>query len=366
MPPPDNDGKAPTFLNTQDVIARVLKRESKTEATAADAYLELIKRRNAQLSPSRSSSRNMTTHFAWKDERTHYEKASSRIGNEYQVHVLPSAGSHMTSTTDTDGHDGGPLFERVWDPKEAEKSGKLDFIHTRVTFSKKEAAYGIFSARGYRLPGFYQELSHVSPTNCSHWTNDDREDFRKAVFEKHENMKEVSKMVGKPISECITYYLSNFKRTKSYKKLKRSMRKANVDNDGNADTLLCNECKKGGMLIACDTREAHYHLACASPPLASIPDGAWYCGNCKRDTRSMMSKEDEVGCGLNSGGIALQEDSGAESNDGSDGGDDSKRKLDDVADLQAVVGEGSEESNRSNKKMKAAEVGVALSVVPAA
>ena len=107
-------------------------------------------------------------------------------------------------------------------------------------------------------------------------------------------MKSVSKAIGKPINECITHYLVRFKKTKSYKSLKRSMhRKANVS-EGNAGTLVCNECGKGGMLIACDTCEAHYHLDCATPPLQSIPDGTWVCGNCRRDTRSMLSSQDET------------------------------------------------------------------------
>ena len=188
-------------------------------------------------------------------------------------------------------------YERVWDPAKAEQSGKLDFVHTRVESNKKGAAYDLFYKRGYRLPGFYAEVSNLSPTDCSNWTKQDKDRFRSAVFEHHEDMKEVSKQIGKPISECITYYIVVFKRTKSYKSLKRSMRrKANVT-EGSAGTLVCNQCGKGGMLIACDTCEAHYHLSCASPPLQSIPDGTWACGNCKRETRSMLSSQDDVSCG---------------------------------------------------------------------
>jgi len=116
------------------------------------------------------------------------------------------------------------------------------------------------------------------------------------VFEHHEDMRAVSKAIGKPINQCITHYIVKFKRTKSYKSLKRSMiRKANVE-EGNAGQLVCNECGKGGMLIACDTCEAHYHLGCAFPPLKEIPDGTWQCGNCRRDTRSMLasSSQDEM------------------------------------------------------------------------
>lgn len=241
--------------------------------------------------------RHTVNHFSWKDERTHYEKSASRVGPEFQVDVLPAAGSYAaTNNNKIDVHDGGAMYERSWDPEEAEKSGKLDFVHTRVKFNKKESAYGMFYTRDYHLPGFYKEVSRMSPTDSSDWTKEDKNRFRAAVFEHHENMKEVSKMIGKPISECITHYLVKFKRTKSYKSLKRSMRRKANATDGSAGTLVCNECSKGGMLIACDTCEAHYHLACAAPPLQSIPDGTWVCGNCKRETRSMVSSQDEMSC----------------------------------------------------------------------
>ena len=86
------------------------------------------------------------------------------------------------------------------------------------------------------------------------------------------------------MNECITYYISKFKRTKAFKTLKRSFRLTTVS-EGSAGSLVCNECNESGMLIACDTCEAHYHLDCAKPPLASIPEGLWSCHNCRRPTR---------------------------------------------------------------------------------
>ena len=34
--------------------------------------------------------------IAWKENRTHYEKSSSRVGSEYQVDVLPVVGSYRS------------------------------------------------------------------------------------------------------------------------------------------------------------------------------------------------------------------------------------------------------------------------------
>ncbi|KAL7545608.1 hypothetical protein ACHAWF_008952 [Thalassiosira exigua] len=229
-------------------------------------------------------------HNAWKDERTHFEKSSSRVGPDFQVSMLPVAGSHSSSNSEV-SYDGGALYQRVWDPAEAERLGRLNFVHTRVKFNRKESAYNMFHSRSYRLPGFYNDVSAVVPSDCSDWTKEDKERFRSAIFEHHENMKEVSKMMDKPLGQCITYYLVAFKRTKSYKSLKR--KKAKV-NEGSIGTLVCNECRKGGMLIACDTCESHYHLTCTTPPLDVIPEGTWNCFNCKRETRSMLSSQDET------------------------------------------------------------------------
>ena len=103
-------------------------------------------------------------------------------------------------------------------------------------------------------------------------------------------MKSVSQIIGKPINECITYYISKFKLTKAYKTLKRSFRRTTMS-ECSAGTLVCNECNESGMLVACDTCEAHYHLDCAKPPLASIPEGPWSCHNCRRPTRRQRDAE---------------------------------------------------------------------------
>ena len=50
------------------------------------------------MSPNTRMTRQRFSDIAWKENRTHYEKSSSRVGNEYQVDVLPKVGSH----TDTE------------------------------------------------------------------------------------------------------------------------------------------------------------------------------------------------------------------------------------------------------------------------
>ena len=53
---------------------------------------------------------DMGVHFAWKDvERTHFQKAASRVGQEYQVDILPAAGSHTDTSNKEVSVDGGAL-----------------------------------------------------------------------------------------------------------------------------------------------------------------------------------------------------------------------------------------------------------------
>ncbi|THD26034.1 Chromodomain-helicase-DNA-binding protein Mi-2 [Fasciola hepatica] len=42
----------------------------------------------------------------------------------------------------------------------------------------------------------------------------------------------------------------------------------------------CTECRDGGDLICCENCPASYHMACLTPPLASIPEGVWLCPRC--------------------------------------------------------------------------------------
>ena len=106
----------PYFRKVRDVIERVLEKKSVAEAKAADAFVELVpeasemftdkKEKKYELSPHPDNQKKIN-HFAWKDERTHYEKSSSRVGPEFQVAILPAAGSYTYTTTV--GHDGDAL-----------------------------------------------------------------------------------------------------------------------------------------------------------------------------------------------------------------------------------------------------------------
>lgn len=102
------------FNKVRDVIVRIMGRENEVEEKAADAFEELVPDAadmfvDVDESPSRHTRHHMQ-HFAWKDDaRVHFEKASSQVGSEFQVSVLPAAGSYTSTINHEDSADGGPL-----------------------------------------------------------------------------------------------------------------------------------------------------------------------------------------------------------------------------------------------------------------
>jgi hypothetical protein len=90
------------FTKVRDVIERVLKSSDESEAKAADAYKAMVPGIYDQFFPvaKRASTpppqgRRMGTRqkqvaeIDWKHERKHYPKASSRVGENYQVTDMP-------------------------------------------------------------------------------------------------------------------------------------------------------------------------------------------------------------------------------------------------------------------------------------
>lgn len=168
----------------------------------------------------------------------------------------------------------------MWDWKKAEASGKLEFC-TRVTPNKKAEAYEKLQQRGYSLPGFYQEVCDIPSTDGSDWTEEDKRRFRASIFKEQKSIIKVSKSVGKPMKQCMTYYYGTFKKSKDYPRLKLAIyRKNDQAVKTRRSNWICDTCGTGGKLIACDSCELHYHLDCLEPPLKEVPEGTWICNTC--------------------------------------------------------------------------------------
>ena len=192
------------------------------------------------------------------------------------------------------------LFHRyddlIWDWKTAQAIGKVDFC-ARVTPNKKTEAYEKFYQRGFVVPGFYQEVCSIPTTNGSDWTEDEKKRFRVLIFKEQKSIIKVSKTLGKPMKECMTYYYATFKRSADYPRLKlaiyRHKQQAVKTRSAN---WICDTCGVGGTLIACDSCDGHYHLTCLDPPLKEVPEGTWICSACsaKKDEAAAENGEESA------------------------------------------------------------------------
>ena len=55
---------------------------------------------------------------------------------------------------------------------------------------------------------------------------------------------------------------------------------------------VCSDERDDTHMLVCDSCNKGYHLYCLSPPVFSIPEGSWYCGNCGGDTQTSSDAVD--------------------------------------------------------------------------
>jgi hypothetical protein len=98
--------KKPYLTNVQEVIERVLKSSDETEASAAEAFKialpdihdQFASKKKVSTAPAHNSSTAQEhIELDWKHNRIHYPKAESRVGEEYQVSELPTAGTFQVN-----------------------------------------------------------------------------------------------------------------------------------------------------------------------------------------------------------------------------------------------------------------------------
>ena len=66
--------------------------------------------------------------LSWKfNERRHFPKLTSRVGDDYQASSLPSAGTEGNSKGDSDVH----CFDQVFDPTKATEGGSVGLCSER-------------------------------------------------------------------------------------------------------------------------------------------------------------------------------------------------------------------------------------------
>uniref|UniRef100_A0A7S4R6R7 PHD-type domain-containing protein n=1 Tax=Ditylum brightwellii TaxID=49249 RepID=A0A7S4R6R7_9STRA len=195
----------------------------------------------------------------------------SRVGKGYQVMELPEVGSFSESGSED-------LYEQIWDPNRA-TSDCTKFINA-LDMEDKEAALSLLHKRNYQITGIGQAMAKITSSPMYDWCNVQlRVKFHSAIMLQRKNMREVSRITGKPLGSCLWYYYHAYKRSRDYRELKEMLV---VKDDPHLDE--CVVCHYGGELLCCDSCENAYHLSCLSPPLTVIPIGDWNCPECKAKT----------------------------------------------------------------------------------
>lgn len=169
------------------------------------------------------------------------------------------------------------MYDQIWDPKRAVQSGNLNYVQDKVPHNKREVGFVLLHELNYNVNQFMDKLDRVSrPSDCSTWTLQEKDMFRRYIYQYRKDLSKVAKMMNKSLNSCYCYFLSNYKKTNDYVVLKfiRKQNKAEVEDD------CCAICQDGGDLIICETCDASFHLHCLTPPLLKVPDCDWYCDEC--------------------------------------------------------------------------------------
>jgi hypothetical protein len=222
-----------------------------------------------------------TIDLSWKFGGALYPKHSSRIGNEYEAVDIPAAGTYNEGSH-------SDLYELVYDPSNDNAAQVSNALNNEVPVNKKEQA---FFKLGLMAMGSTNEIfssdvagvvNQLEVKDGSDWTREEKETFHREIFRLRKDLTALSKLMGKDLNTCYTYYLSTFKQSDDYRVLKVICEQERMDDIGtNGNSLdACAVCGDGGRLIICDGCEGEYHVGCLRPRLRTIPEGHWECDEC--------------------------------------------------------------------------------------
>ncbi|KAG7359064.1 PHD-finger domain containing protein [Nitzschia inconspicua] len=278
------------------LLERIEERRNSDEAKLADLFRE--KTRNDQrvgsssnplVRPRRGPSRSpkLTTSLpprnvravdiSWKHSGTNYPKRTSQVGDEYQVSSLPPAGSYSSSMGSPE-----PSYEIIWDNNEAITKGVVDFIDKNVVSCKKENAMFAFHKNNYSLENASEILETIRPSDCTDWTDEEKETFRRDIFRKRKDFKALSLLLNKNMGDILAYYLGTYKKSDDYRLLKTVLVEERIEKARSSLHHIdqCAICEDGGSLLICDGCESEWHMTCTRPVLKTVPEGRWECDLC--------------------------------------------------------------------------------------
>lgn len=212
----------------------------------------------------------------------HYPKKQSRVGQKYQAIDLPVAGTHEIENGSE------AAYDQVWDPAEAKRAEKLDFVHRIVSHSKREVGMLLLHERGYKVSGFFDDLAKATSKQAN-WSRDERVSFHQLIFSYRKNIGRVAKAMGKGLNDCLTYYYEKYKMSGDYMELKRMLardatfRKLKAQGCLDQGDNLCACCDGDkGDLFHCIDCKGIFHAQCVECPPNHVTDPTWCCDACTK------------------------------------------------------------------------------------
>jgi hypothetical protein len=173
-------------------------------------------------------------------------------------------------------------FDTIWNHRKAEESGVAKYLDENVPFSKRESALEKFHQNGYSLDNAAEIVEKIQPTDCSDWTEEEKEKFRNEIFRLRKDFKALCEVMGKEMGQILSYYLGTYKKSDDYRLLKTVLMEERVEKARSSLHNLdqCAICEDGGSLLICDGCESEWHMTCTMPALKEVPEGSWECDLC--------------------------------------------------------------------------------------
>ena len=233
-------------------------------------------------------------------------EGTTRIGSNFQAELLPR---HNDNDEDDSSSSEAYIEAQVWDP---ERFNRCVSAHDALVLA------GIL--QGSSLPRQTQclQLLHECQYNVQMWkqhpfirNNPTRISILKATdldtalkehikddgsYKKKNQTESIRQMAHRLGIECDTVAVEYHRRLKDedygfFPARKRRRQKENEDdNEEESDSDYCVVCDDGGELILCDKCDRPYHLYCHQPALPEIPEGAWFCSDCRMRSPALCDR----------------------------------------------------------------------------
>jgi len=298
-----NDANANPFTSPRKMLGNDMKRPCML------SYQNVENKRKNSRTKDLIASQNQDDKDKSKDgdqAQEEYPCRSSRIGESYQVSVLPNVGSKYDDYDDI-------IYDQQWDKHKGYPNSKIDQFIQSYAFGREDLAMYALHECEYDIdrPGnspisllMSLMANPDNDVNEDYWNDEANKSLLHTCLLHDLKKKDFSSLAAKlntTVNRCMIYYYGQFKKHQDYKVFKkiledekkfvhrsRSSRKLSESSETEGETessdsddeSTCYYCRDGGYLVVCDGCERTFHPSCLKPPLsiAAIEQlDKWYC-----------------------------------------------------------------------------------------